>query len=1117
MAVLERAQAAGIELWVEGRRLRFRAPPGALTPALRATLGEERDRLVALLRSRAALEMDVVPVGENQKGLWLLSRMDPDSAAYHVAVAMRVDGTLVPALLEEALQIVVDRHDALRASYVPYDGVPVRVVSGYRPAALDCVDASTWTEEMLHAAIVQDYARPIDIERGPLFCATLYATSASKHVLLLVIHHLAVDGISLLIVVEELLKVYAALLESVAIPASESAATYSEFVEWQRDTIARSAEQRAYWTAVLTPLPPSLALPSDRPRPRLPAMRGATVWRSLDATVAARLRALAREEGVTDYVLLLSLWFVLLRRLSGQDDITVGTPSTGRSAARFARTVGDLINVLPLRMRNIAGLSFRALLHQVRTIALEGLSRQDIPLPTMMATLGAHGEQANGAPFQTLFVLQEFVRDSGMRQMLSAGEGARHSIGSLTLRPYAFDQQQGQSDLSLDVWPSDGGLICCWRFNGDLFDRSTVERWTETFATLMQTILADPAASIDAIAAISAHDAVQLDAWNATDHAYPGDTAVQALVAAQAAQTPHRIAVCAGDGSYTYEALMARAAAIAAELRSMGIQSGDRVGVLLPRGRDLVAALLGVLMSGACYVPLDPRFPVARLRYMLDDAEAAVLLTADAVVDDLGWTGPRLQVASGGGTASGAVVPRLGATVEAGSPAYVIYTSGSTGQPKGVVVSHQSVANLLKSMAQEPGLSANDSVLAVTTVTFDIAALELFLPLTVGARVVVADESDISDGVRLAARLDAEAVTVLQATPATWKLLLDSGWQGKADLRAFCGGEPLSEALAAALLPRVGELWNLYGPTEATIWSTCERVRGGGAVSIGRPIANTTVYVLDPNGLRVPIGVPGELWIGGMGVATGYWKRDALTAERFQASPFRAAERIYRTGDLVRLHGDGRLQHLGRLDHQVKVRGFRIELGEIEARLGEHASVRDTAVVATGESLVAYVVPSAPLPDTRALRDWLRVALPDYMIPSRFIVLEALPRTANGKLDRKALPPAEAAATSATLIEPRSAPKSDVETLVANIWREVLHVSDPSREDSFFSLGGHSLLAVRVVSALRDRMNLDVPVSCVFDRPTLGAFSAEVEAMLVHAGSTSAPTSATRALETLDF
>jgi amino acid adenylation domain-containing protein len=535
---------------------------------------------------------------------------------------------------------------------------------------------------------------------------------------------------------------------------------------------------------------------------------------------------------------------------------------------------------------------------------------------------------------------------------------------------------------------------------------------------------------------------------------------------------PDRLAITAPNGTYTYAELMTEAARIAAALAARGVAIGDRVGILMERTREMVAALLGVLGAGATYVPLDPSYPEARLGHMLDDSGARVVVTHHRLERLLGGKASVLDLDSVELPPPANFVP-----VDPEQAAYVIYTSGSTGKPKGVAVPHRAVLNFLGAMAECPGLGAEDVLLAVTTISFDISVLELYLPLTQGARVVIAGSDEVSDGRRLAARLESEGVTVMQATPATWKLLLASGWEGSPGLKALCGGEALSRSLADELLKRVGELWNMYGPTETTVWSTISRVADSGPILIGRPIANTKLYVLGERQQLLPVGVPGELFIGGQGVALGYFGRPDLTAERFVENPFRSGERLYRTGDLVRYHSDGSLEHLGRLDHQVKVRGFRIELGEVESALRAQPHIKDAVVVARGESLIAYLIADGPRPPSATdLRRGIGQKLPPYMMPGRFMFLEALPRTPNGKVDRRALPdPGEIVRERAHV-----PPSGAVEEALADVWATLLEIDKVGAEDNFFELGGHSLLAMEAVALVEERLGVPVDPRTLF-------------------------------------
>jgi amino acid adenylation domain-containing protein len=546
------------------------------------------------------------------------------------------------------------------------------------------------------------------------------------------------------------------------------------------------------------------------------------------------------------------------------------------------------------------------------------------------------------------------------------------------------------------------------------------------------------------------------------------------MLAQTAERSPDRLAVVSPTGNWTWSELRDAAGVVTARLRDLGVGAGDRVGILADRSREMLAGLVGIMGAGATYVPLDPSYPVPRIRYMVEHSGASAILTHRGLETGFEFGIPVVDLDE-----ESHFVPGEFTSVDPESAAYVIYTSGSTGTPKGVEVPHRAVANFLHAMAERPGLGPEDHLLAVTTVSFDISVLELYLPLLTGARLVIADEKDSRDGRRLAEVIVEEEITVMQATPATWKLLVSAGWNGAPDLRVLCGGEGLPPSLAEELLARTAEVWNMYGPTETTVWSTVQKIESGSPILIGRPIDNTRVYVLDEAQRLLPIGVPGELWIAGDGVAIGYFQQPDLTAERFVPSPFREGERMYRTGDLARWRPDGSLEHLGRLDHQVKVRGFRIELGEVEAALREHSGVRDVVVVARDDRLVAYPILTLDAPSPGDLRRWLADRLPPYMVPSVFVPVREFPLTPNGKVDRKALPDPGWHAADTSRHEP---PVGEHEIAVARVWEELLQVPGVGRTDNFFELGGHSLLAMEAVAIMEERIGHQVDPRSLFFR-----------------------------------
>jgi amino acid adenylation domain-containing protein len=642
------------------------------------------------------------------------------------------------------------------------------------------------------------------------------------------------------------------------------------------------------------------------------------------------------------------------------------------------------------------------------------------------------------------------------------------------------------------------GLRGMLEYNTDLFDATTIERMAGHFHTLLEGIVTNLEQRIGTLPLLTEPERHQLlVAWNATQTEYPRDLCVHQRFEAQAARTPDRVAVVFEGQRLTYRELNQRANQLAHHLQSLGVGPDVLVGIYVERSLEMVVGILGILKAGGAYLPLDPAYPKERLAFMLEDTQAPVLLTQERLLGEL----PEHRAAVVCLDADREVtaqqsVENPSSGVTSGHLAYVIYTSGSTGRPKGVKIEHRSVVNTLEAMHRESGLTDADTLLSMTTLSFDISVPELFLPLVVGARVVIVSRTVAADGEQLARALVETGSTVMQGTPASWTLLLSAGWEGSDRLRALCGGEALPQGLAAQLVERMRSLWNLYGPTETTVWSTVYRVSSvDGPISIGRPIANTQIYLLDDHGRPAPIGVPGELYIGGDGVAQGYLNRPGLTAEKFIPDPFgeQPGARLYKTGDLARYLPDGNIQFLGRLDHQVKIRGFRIELGEIEAMLGQHPAMRETVVLAREDEpgdkrLVAYIVPDQePVPTMEELQGYLRAKLPEYMVPSAFVFLDGMPLMPNGKVDRQALPAPERKRPE--LESAFAPPRTPTEELLAGVWTQVLGIEQVGIYDNFFELGGHSLLATRVVSRVRDAFQMELPLRCIFEAPTVAELS----------------------------
>jgi amino acid adenylation domain-containing protein len=1055
------------------------------------------------------------PLSHGQRALWFLERLAPEGAAYNIAAAGRVLSGLDAGALRRAVEELAILHPSLRTTFEAPQGEPIQRVHARLDPDFSIEDAAGWSDEQVDERLHALAFRPFDLQRGPLFRVAVLERGEEAPVVLFAIHHLIADFWSLGMLARQLGLLYAHAGE----PAAPALA-YSDFVAWQHRRLEGAEGERlwSWWRERLAGPLPDLDLPTDRPRPPVQTHRGGSVRRRIDPERAGDVRSLARSEGATLHGALLAAFQVLLHRHTGQSVLQVGSPVTGRTRAELAGVVGYLVNVVVHRAALGEDPGFAGHLRRVHAEALGALEHQDFPFPLLAERLQPARDPSRSPLFQALFSLQgaHFSGGESLAALALGEPGARAELGGLVLAPLPLDRRPAQLDLALEVTELDGGFALALRFNADLFDASTAERLLGRFAALLDGAVADPAARVGVLPVLTAAERAQIEAdFNATAHPLPAEwgLSIHGLVEAQAARTPDAVAVERAEDpqdSLTFRELESRANQLAHHLLRLGVRPEEPVAVCTERSPSMLVALLGVLKTGAAYLPLDPAYPRDRLAYMLEDAGVGTVLTQESLERlvprpgdmralrlDADWERVARESAE-----PLAVFP--GGTAGGESLAYTIYTSGSTGRPKGVQVRHGGVVHFLAAMSRAPGIAADDVLLSVTTLSFDIAVLELFLPLAVGARVVLASRETAADGARLATALERCGATVMQATPATWRLLVESGWRGAPGLRILCGGEALPRQLADALLPRGASLWNLYGPTETTIWSAVTRVAPGeGPVPIGRPIDNTRLAIVGRGIEAVPVGVAGELLIGGAGVARGYHRRPDLTADRFVPDPWGApGDRLYRTGDLARWLPDGTVQFLGRVDHQVKVRGHRVELGEIEACLAAHPAVREAVVLAREDRpgdvrLVGYLIPElipdGLLPAGPELRAFLRERLPEPVVPGLYVSLEAWPLTPNGKVDRKALPPPAGTAPQAQDTEPRredAAPRSALERRIAGIWREVLGVDRVGARDNFFDLGGHSLLLGRVHARLRDELGLDVSMVDLLRHSTVASLAA---------------------------
>ncbi|NYS19623.1 amino acid adenylation domain-containing protein [Streptomyces sp. SJ1-7] len=946
--------------------------------------------------------------------------------------------------------------------------------------ALGPLAATEVAPEALAGRLAEEAARPFDIAAEPPLRAVLLRTGPQEHVLLLVLHHIATDGWSAPVLARDLIEAYAARRAGEHPGWAELPVQYADYTLWQREVLGSeddpdsvAARQLGYWKRTLAELPEELALPADRPRPAVASHRGDAVPFHLPADLHAGLARLAGEHRASLFMVVQAAWATLLSRLGAGDDIPVGTPIAGRTDEALDDLVGFFVNTLVLRADLSGNPTFTQLVDRVRETSLGAYAHQDVPFERLVEVVNPARSMARHPLFQTMLMW------NNNDDRLAAGPGA--DLDDLTAGTLPLGSRVAKYDLTLALKEARAddsgaaGLHGHLEFATDLFDRATAERLVERFTRVLRTVVERPETAVAAVDVMAPGERERvLGEWNDNGREVP-DVTLTRLLADRVAVSPEACALVFGDLALSYRELNARANRLAHWLIGRGAGPERLVAVALRRSPDLVVALLAVLKSGAGYVPVDPDFPEERVAHILRDAEPVLCLTGDVLAEaDLSSYGCQDPVVRG---------------VSGESTAYVIYTSGSTGRPKGVGVSHAALVNFLVAMQDRFALDEYDRLVAVTTVGFDIAGLELFLPLLHGAQVVLAPREVVRDPVALARLVDDSGATLMQATPSLWQALAEVDGIPRS-LRILVGGEALPAGLARRLAEGGRRVTNLYGPTETTVWSTAAEVSGGD-VTIGRPVANTRVYVLD-RGLRpVPVGVAGELYIAGAGLARGYHRRPGLSAERFVADPFGAAgTRMYRTGDLVRRSAAGDLEYIGRSDFQVKVRGFRIELGEIESVLAGHPDAGQVAVLiredAPGDKrIVAYVVPPHDgSPDADVLRKHVAVTLPEYMVPSAFVTLDALPLTPNGKLDRAALPAPKLGA----LGEGRP-PRTPQEEILCGLFAEVLGAPAVSVDDDFFALGGHSLLVSRLAARVRAALGKELSIRAFFERPTVSALA----------------------------
>lgn len=1081
-------------------------------------LSEEQQQLLALLLEEQGLTTAAPPaimrrsptvsppLSFAQERLWFLQQLEAHTALYNIPMALRWQGPLNAAVLERSLSEIVRRHEVLRATFQSVAGQPVQHIMPARPMTLPVCDMRqpppAEQERTIQRRLLDEAQRAFDLSQGPLLRAELVCLSDQDHVLFLTMHHIVADGFSYTIFMNELKILYSSFVQGKAAPLPELTVQFADFAAWQRAWLQGEvlAAQLGYWRKQLADAPAVLDLPTDYRRPPVQRYNGAQQLLTLAPALTDAIKQMSRRRGVTLFTTLLAAFKILLYRYSGQLDIVVGTPVANRNVPGIDGLIGLFINTLVLRSNLAGNPTFDDLVGQVGTTVLEAYDHQELPFEKLVEVLQPARDVSRSPLFQVMFNFQHALTT----RMELDGVGV-----TLLEQPAGL----AKFDLLMDIKELEGQLVVTLEYATDLFKAATIIQMLTHYQVLLEGIVADPAQGIATLPLLTAAERQHiLSDWNANRLDYPREQPIHHLFETVAEQSPDVCAVVAGEQRLTYGELNRRANQVADTLRELGVGPEVRVGVFMQRSPDIMVALLGILKAGGAYVPLDPHYPAERLQFMLQDARIEVLLTQAALVTrlpayaaqtvclDRDW--PEIARHADTNLRSGVTGEHL---------AYVIYTSGSTGQPKGVAIAHRNTMALL-CWARDVFTPINHTgMLAATSICFDLSVFELFVPLSWGGTLIL-----VEDALALPTLPPTVPVSLVNTVPSAMAELVRTGSVPSSVRTINLAGEALPLELVQRLYEQtaVEQVCNLYGPTEDTTYSTWAVVEAGAPlVPIGRPLPNTQVYLLDAQMQPVPVGVPGELYLAGDGLARGYLQRPALTAERFLPNPFGpAGSRMYRTGDLARYQPDGVIVYLGRNDQQIKLRGYRIEPGEVEAMLIRHPAIAQAVVVTGGsggsdQRLVAYLVLKAGhIPTFSELRTFLREKLPAPMVPSAFVVLAALPLTPNGKIDRKALQLQTQDATAAEPEHPFVAPRNATEEALTQIWMEVLRRDRIGIHDNFFELGGHSLLATQIMARVEDGLQVKLPLQRLFETPTIAALAGAIMQQRDEGGSDGAAT-----------
>jgi amino acid adenylation domain-containing protein len=1026
----------------------------------------------------------IYPLSPGQEAMWLIWKIAPESVAYNIFITAKIHAYLEIAVVNRVWQKIIEKHPILRTTYTSYEGKPVQQVNQQENFQVEVIDASDWREEQLVEKIYAIADHPFNLEKDSVLRVNLFTRSAAEHILLLTMHHIAGDMWSYDLLLSEFQALYPEEVEQFSQQQTETAPdswnenkTYANFVQWQAAMLSGNRGEKLwqYWQQQLAGELPVLNLLPDKPRPPVKTYEGASYIVKLDEQLIEKLRYLALASNTSLYQIMLTAFYVQLYRYTNQTDILIGSPMRGRTAKEFKEIVGYFSNLTVLRVSIQENATFTELLAQVSKIVRQAQKHQDYPFSLLVEKLQPQRDPSRSPFCQVSFTWQAQTWCEQKENLSPSQEPM------LQMAPYLLGHQRGADfDLSLMVMEAAETFQLNWQYNTDLFEDTTITPMAGHFVTLLESIVENPQQPVSLLPLLTQREQHQLLVeWNNTKAEYPSNKCIHQLFEEQVERTPDAVAVVFEGQQLTYNELNCRANQLAHYLQSLGVKPDKLVGICVERSLEMIVGLLGILKASGAYVPLDPDYPIERIIFMLEDAAVKVLLTQQKLINKL----PEHQAQLICLDADWELISQFSqdnpiTDVQATNLAYVIYTSGSTGQPKGVMLSHSNLSNHMFWMQETFPLTKTDRVLQKTPFSFDASVWEFYAPLLVGGQLLIAQPGGHTDSDYLLKTIAQQQVTTVQLVPSLLQMLLEQGGIENCQLlkRVFCGGEILPVALQEKLLSQLNvNLCNLYGPTECcidvTFWN-CQREMYGQRIPIGRPISNTQIYILDSNLQSLPVGIPGELHIGGAGLARGYLNRPELTQEKFIPNPFSnyPDSRLYKTGDLARYLPDGNIEYLGRIDNQVKIRGFRIELGEIETVLKQHSQVQSSVIIdqedtSGNKRLVAYIVPQKETtPTPNELRQFLKEKLPDYMIPSAFVIMESLPLTPNGKIDRRALPETNLCGEIELNFV---APRNLEEEILAKIWSQVLRVEPVGIYDNFFELGGDSILTIQIITRAR--------------------------------------------------